>query len=115
MKRTTRTIRTVALALALAMLMTALALTLSACGNKIVMTFEADNGKTYTADSGFFRFMMTYAKQNFYTQNGLNSSVEKSIWDTKTDEGLYRPHRNADKVGACRAVSLRQIQPHPER
>ena len=48
MKRTTRTIRTVALALALAMLMTALALTLSACGNKIVMTFEADNGKTYT-------------------------------------------------------------------
>ena len=100
MKRTTRTIRTVALALALAMLMTALALMLSACGNKIVMTFEADNGKTYTADSGFFRFMMTYAKQNFYTQNGLNSSVEKSIWDTKTDDGI-----TYDKVYTDRTVT----------
>lgn len=45
MKRTAKTVKTVAFALALAMLMATLALTLSGCGAKTVMTFEADNGK----------------------------------------------------------------------
>lgn len=100
MKRTAKTVKTVAFALALAMLMATLALTLSGCGAKTVMTFEADNGKTYTADTNFFKFMMTYSKQTFYTQNVLNSSVESTIWDQKTDEGI-----TYDKVYTDRAIT----------
>ena len=95
-----RTVKTVALALALAMLMATLALTLSGCGAKTVMTFEADNGKTYTADTNFFKFMMTYSKQTFYTQNVLNSSIESTIWDQKTDDGI-----TYDKVYTDRATT----------
>jgi len=105
MKRTAKTVKTVALALALAMLMATLALTLSGCGAKTVMTFEADNGKTYTADTNFFKFMMTYSKQTFYTQNVLNSSIESTIWDQKTDDGIT--YDNPGQVRSHRAVSFR--------
>lgn len=44
--------------------------------------------------------MMTYSKQTFYTQNVLNSSVESTIWDQKTDEGI-----TYDKVYTDRAIT----------
>ncbi len=87
MKRTTKTVKAVAFTIVLAMLMATLAFTLSGCSSsKVVMSFAADNGKTYTATLGFYKFMMTYSKQQFYTQYGLNSSVESTIWDTKSDD-----------------------------
>lgn len=98
MKRTTKTFKTVATVIALAMLMSALALTLSGCGNKTVMTFEADNGKTYTADINFYKFMMVYSKQTFYMQSGLYSSAESTIWDKKNDDGITYDKLYTDRV-----------------
>ncbi len=99
MKRTTKTVKAIAFTIVLAMLMATLAFTLSGCSSsKVVATFAADNGKTYTATSGFFKFMMTYSKQQFYTQYGLNSSVESTIWDTKTDDDITYDKLYTDRV-----------------
>ena len=71
MKRTTKTFKTVATVIALAMLMSALALTLSGCGNKTVMTFEADNGKTGLEAAAADKIDLFFVDVNMPVMDGL--------------------------------------------
>mgnify|MGYP003401298120 CR=1 FL=1 len=57
-----------------------------------------EDGKTYTADINFYKFMMVYSKQTFYMQSGLYSSAESTIWDTKNDDGITYDKLYTDRV-----------------
>ena len=79
MKNTKITLKILALALAVAMIVPVLA----SCANKAVMTFTADNGKTYSVSESDVIFLMTYLKAETLMEYGVQSKYADSFFASK--------------------------------
>lgn len=83
--KNTRTAKIISAVLIAAML----AVTLCSCGGQTVVTFNADNGKTYTLDSNQLDFMLIMAKQNLFINNYWHSIYDNaSNWAQDYEDGM---------------------------
>lgn len=82
MKTFRKTTRAIALALTIAVMTSVMALALCSCGSKTLMTFKADNGKTYTVTASEMNFLMVFTKQNLFIGWGLYSAYDtaSAVW-----------------------------------
>lgn len=75
--------------LALILVTVMIAVMLCSCGATNVVTFNADNGKTYTLDSKQLDFMLIMAKQNLFINNYWHSAYDnKSNWGQDYQDGM---------------------------
>lgn len=88
MKKTKLLLKILALALAVAMVVPFI----TSCSGKTVMSYSADNGKTYTVNESELSFLMTYVKAQTLMELGLTKSKDTAdyLWDvTYTGTDAY--------------------------
>ena len=83
---------------------------LCSCGSATVLTFNADNGKTYTANKSLVDFMMIYVKQNTFINNGWHSGYDiNQLWSQKYDDDTtYDQHLTSNAVSQLRSMLVEE-------